>query len=175
MHRIIIPHPDCNLLLIANGRTGDDKNVGNFTYVSPIGNSVTDYVICSNELMDDIKRFCIGERTESSHFPISFSINSTIIPAVNENNTETDIKYETNTKYHVFNDIKIEQYIESLLGSLPDESVQQMWAKNYDNNTNINEILKDFQNILKTSSNMCLRHKKFSKRSQPKWFDKDCK
>ena len=78
-------------LLIANGPTGDDKNVGNFMYVSPIGNSVSDYFICSNELQNDIKRFCIGERTESSHFQISFSIHSTIIPAVNENNTETDI------------------------------------------------------------------------------------
>ena len=162
-------------LLIANGRTGDDKNVGNFTYyVSPIGNSVIDYVICSNELQNDNIRFCIGERTESPHFPIFFSINSTIIPAVNKNNTETDIKFETNMKY-VFNDIKIVQYRESLLGSLTYESVQQMCAKIDNNNTNINEILKDFQNILKTSSNGCLRHKRFNKRSQPKLFDKDCK
>ena len=76
---------------------------------------------------------------------------------------------------YVFNDIKIEQYRESLLGLLTDGSIQKMYANIDDNNTNINEILKDFQNILKTSSNGCLRHKKFTKRSQPKWFDKDCK
>ena len=76
---------------------------------------------------------------------------------------------------YVFNNIKIEQYRESLSGLLTDEFRQQMCAKIDDNNTNINEILKDFKNILKTSSNGCLRHQKFSKGSQPKWFDKDCK
>ena len=59
---------------------------------------------------------------------------------------------------YVFNNIKNEQYRESLLGSLTNESVQQMCAKidNKNTSTNINQILKDFQNILKTSSNGCL-------------------
>ena len=61
--------------------------------------------------------------------------------------------------------------------TIPETDIYDLYfyATNVCNNTNINEILKDFQNILKTSSNGCLRHKKFIKRSQPKWFDKDCK
>ena len=61
--------------------------------------------------------------------------------------------------------------------TIPETDIYDLYfyATNVCNNTNINEILKDFQNILKTSWNGCLRHKEFIKSSQPKWFDKDCK
>ena len=51
-------------LRILSGRTGSDKQIGEYTFIGPNGNNVIDYGICSVDLFE------IGTRTESCHSPI---------------------------------------------------------------------------------------------------------
>ena len=59
---------------ILNIRIGSDARVGEFTFIGPSGNSMIDYVICSDELRQNFKSFKICERTESSHFHVLASV-----------------------------------------------------------------------------------------------------
>ena len=62
-------------LLILNGRTGADKDVGEFTRVDTTGKSVVDYAIASPTLAKSIQSFSVHSKLpESDHRPILFSI-----------------------------------------------------------------------------------------------------
>ena len=66
-------------MIILNGRSGQDKGVGNFTCVNSRGKSVVDYVLCSPGLFIIIKDFTIHPLTpESDHKPISFRLKCNI-------------------------------------------------------------------------------------------------
>ena len=65
-------------ILILNGRTGIDKENGEFTRVDTTGNSVVDYAIASPVLVKPIKSFSVYSKLpESDHRPILFSISAT--------------------------------------------------------------------------------------------------
>ena len=66
------------LLLIVNGRLGEDKGIGDYTYLGCNGKSVIDYLLLCEELFTYIKHFSIGERTESCHLPLEFGFNIAI-------------------------------------------------------------------------------------------------
>ena len=55
---------------IVNGRVGQDKNVGNYTYIGPNDCSLIDYILASREVFESILDFCIDSRTESTHLPV---------------------------------------------------------------------------------------------------------
>ena len=57
-------------LLIANGRVGDDKSVGNYTYISSTGKSIIDYVLLCENGFHCIANIYIGDRTESCRLPV---------------------------------------------------------------------------------------------------------
>ena len=57
-------------IYIMNGRVGQDKNIGDFTYIGINGASVIDYVLASKVLFSYIVDFNIEPRTESTHLPI---------------------------------------------------------------------------------------------------------
>ena len=60
---------------ILNGRMGDDHGKGQFTCMSPRGQSVVDYTIVSENLLERIHNFKVGEISATSdHCPISTSI-----------------------------------------------------------------------------------------------------
>ena len=63
-------------LYILNGRIGQDKNIGKYTYTSTNGRSVIDYRICSSEIFPIISDFNIHveERCESKPFPIFLNL-----------------------------------------------------------------------------------------------------
>ena len=160
-------------LLIVNCRCGDDKNIGNFTYVSVVSNSIIDYVVCSKDLIEDMNYFNVEQRTESPHFPLSFMIEAKELVYVNEPNSGT-VDYENKMMYN-FNSESVDEFRNSLLALLTDSKVQYMNNRIDNDNININDILKDFQDIVRTSSSGCLKRKLFSKCNQPKWFYKECK
>ena len=69
---------------------GNDKNIGNFTYIGPQGCSVIDYLIMSAENVD------IDNRTESSHLPLVIMFKKDVRPRVVEMtqlNDETSFFY----------------------------------------------------------------------------------
>ena len=47
-----------------------DKQIGEFTFIGPNGNSLIDYGISSEYLYKHTENFEIGTRTESCHLPI---------------------------------------------------------------------------------------------------------
>ena len=62
-------------LRILNGRIGNDRDKGDFTCVTPRGNSVVDYTIVSQDLLNQIYNFKIGDITTlSDHCEIVTSI-----------------------------------------------------------------------------------------------------
>lgn len=72
-------------LLLCSGRIGEDKGIGNFTFVGPTGNSVIYLIICSKEVLHLTESFTVEERTQSSHFPVSISLQCYINSAVLKN------------------------------------------------------------------------------------------
>ena len=57
-------------LYIVNGRSGEDRNVGQFTFVSHNGLSVVDYLLCSYDDSKFIEKLCIADFNEfSDHSP----------------------------------------------------------------------------------------------------------
>ena len=129
-------------LLISNGWCGEDKDVANFTYVSTLGNSIIDYLICSFDVLQTFKHFCIEQRSESRHFPISFCIKVNANQYINEEQTDTTMTYENDTKY-MFNSETIERFRESLSTLLTDDKFQFMYSRIDNNNINANDILKE--------------------------------
>lgn len=65
---------------IANGRVGEDKGIGEFTYIGPNGNSTVDYLLCSACNFDKIMSFAVQSRVESDHLPITFEYNLRCVP-----------------------------------------------------------------------------------------------
>ena len=62
-------------LIIANGRLGEDSNLGQYTFVSHNGCSVVDYLLCSFADSQRIKNFRIlGCNEFSDHSPVYFTL-----------------------------------------------------------------------------------------------------
>jgi len=58
------------VLLIAKGRVGDDKSVGNYTYISNTGKIIIDYVLLRDNVFHCIANIYIDDPTESCHLPL---------------------------------------------------------------------------------------------------------
>ena len=71
---------------------GIDKQIGEFTFVGPTGNSVIDYAICSDHLYKCIENFEIGDRTESCHFPVIITFDLSVPEIAN-------CEYEDNPQF----------------------------------------------------------------------------
>jgi len=58
-----------------NGRVGEDKGIGRYTYVGSSGSSLVDYVITTQNLFSFVDTFVVKEPTIlSDHCLIDFSI-----------------------------------------------------------------------------------------------------
>ena len=62
-------------IYIANGRIGNDKGIGNYTFIGTQGCSVIDYVIMSPHLFNITDYFDIEKQAESSHLPLVIMFN----------------------------------------------------------------------------------------------------
>ena len=78
------------MMRICNGRNGFDRDIGNFTYIGTNGNSVIDYVLRSETVLTNIDIFKVEERTESSHLPVSMSIQCLL--RLSDNTVKRDLK-----------------------------------------------------------------------------------
>ena len=64
-------------LNIVNGRLGGDAGIGSFTLMSPVGNSLIDYVLCSTGLLPLVSNFIVHDfQSVSSHAPIQIGFNT---------------------------------------------------------------------------------------------------
>lgn len=69
---------------ILNGRSGKDQGVGEFTCINWNGRSLNDYAILSEDLTNSVIDFEIGSRTESNHFPVTFSLQTSLYESEND-------------------------------------------------------------------------------------------
>ena len=64
-----------NSLRICNGRLGQDRGIGKYTYIGGTGSSVVDYVLVSESIFNFISKFSIGDpNILSDHCEVTFSI-----------------------------------------------------------------------------------------------------
>ena len=135
-------------MLIANGRSGSDINTGNFTFIGVNGNSVIDYLLCDKTLLDCLSEFKIGDRTESSHFPIIASINDN---NNNPNNVNVNVPERLRSKYN-FDDENLLRFREILSSKLTNGYFNNLASNINDVTKPINNIINDIQSLLKDSS-----------------------
>ena len=92
--------------IILNGCVEGDKN-GCFTYISQMGNSVIDYFIVSEELLNYYVNMTVHTRVESPHMPIHFVIN---IPMILRKPSDTLIQSNEYT-YMKWDNDKLTQFL----------------------------------------------------------------
>ena len=159
-----------NSLLIMNGRLGNDKDIGNYTFMGPMGNSVIDYFICGEELCTKVSDFKISENSESSHFPVEIFFKTENIEIDNETNVPL-----YNRRYK-FDQISIELFMQNVENNLMSPNIYDGLIDNIRNQErSINDIILNLQEQLQFSAECCIKRTKTFISCQPKWFDNECK
>lgn len=101
-----------NGLRICNGRFGQDRGVGKYTYVGSTGSCVVDYVIISPALMECLSKFYIDDpNILSDHCAVYFSLTCSSQVQINE--TEFQPKIGQSKKY-VWNPENAEEYMTNI-------------------------------------------------------------
>ena len=104
-----------NGLRICNGRIGEDKEIGKYTYVGSTGSSVVDYVLTNPTMLELINKFRVREpNILSDHCVVEFSISfEKDIISETEHYGETGPSERLNKKYY-WDKSKRDQYILNL-------------------------------------------------------------
>lgn len=103
-----------NGLHICNGRIGEDKNVGKFTYIGSTGRSVIDYVISNPALFHVICKFRICKpNILSEHCTLEFSLCRNIDMYTTQRKEREP--RERLDKNYAWDDTKKDQYIFNLM------------------------------------------------------------
>ena len=96
---------------ILNGRLGDDRNIGKYTYVASTGSSVVDYVISTPNMFKFVSHFVVHEpNILSDHCIIDFDLtfekrtvaDDPLYADCNNPHTSVDCKYGTILKFITF-------------------------------------------------------------------------
>ena len=181
-----------NNVIIVNGRTGCDRNIGDVTFKGHNGNSTIDYCITTPNMIPHIQNFQVDipdQNLSDKHSPIILTLKTKhSIGPTNQNEIpiETDINYEQiNSKW---NDEKKTEFqsnfdqskIQSLLQILDDIDL------NCADQTKINDIAKEISNVsiiagINTNISKKVANNKGPVKEQKKqkgdkpWFDNECR
>jgi hypothetical protein len=154
-----------------NGAHSGDLD-GKFTFVDSQGNSVIDYVIVSEDLIDQCEmHFEVGSRVESAHMPIELSVRLPNSQAHTQKMPPAQKESFTKFKW----DGEKANTFSTLLNS--EESSAQLHEAMDLIDTNIDQAVSKFnETILKASECMkkTIRVKNDDKQSSNKWYDRDC-
>ena len=150
-------------LIISNGRTKGDE-LGEYTFISPQGKSCIDLILITPILFNMKYDLQVGERTESSHFPITVKLEDVNNIEQNEENCKKYVRYkwredkkETFINRHKSEKVKYKK-----------NKINQLLEKS-DTNEVINEINMLIEYL---GEEMKIKTKKSNKRD---WFDLECK
>ena len=84
-------------LICLNGRCGQDKDIGKFTFANKLGKSAIDFTLCSKGILNTVLDFNVGSlNVFSDHAPISLSISCSVnevVPAENVNTTRKGVRW----------------------------------------------------------------------------------
>ncbi len=179
--RMLIRLSSMSSMLILNGRSGRDKNVGNFTYCETkkdkLCKSTVDYVLCSKNMLYNICNFEIKDfNIFSDHAAICFNITCNFhIDDLSRYKSENcrKIKWKEDLKEEFVNNLsdeKVELELQEILDTLEKASII--------NETLINDSVAALGNILRSAGkdHAYVKHsKKDSGVGQGRWYDQNCK
>ncbi|MEW8547342.1 MAG: reverse transcriptase family protein, partial [Candidatus Thiodiazotropha sp.] len=155
---------------IVNGRVGQDKNVGSYTYIGSNGCSLIDYILASREVFESIIDFCVDSRTESPHLPVWVKL-----PLKNTVQTEQMLHAAepiSRTQTYSRSSRDIQMFIENVKTSFTSSFLSSVIMQIEDLSVDINEIISNIVNKIKCSA-VLKTHKNILK-TQPAWFDTEC-
>ena len=160
-------------LRIVNGRAGDDKGIGNYTFQSVLGRSVIDYILLPPRLFDRISNFFVHDITVlSDHAPLQLFLNLSMERAsVSENIEVKTIKWNT-SKIGDFRGLlqsSLNQLQSTIDGVVSgncsiDEGVDTFASMLYDN------AFQVFGQVKRVSTDRYNSHRKYTS----PWFTRDC-
>lgn len=162
-------------LRILNGRLGTDYDVGEFTYVSPNGASVIDYVLTKECNFGNICKFDIGTLNEwSDHTPVSFSLTCNVITY--ETTQHDEIKYRWNSDSR-------DTFRSGLIGNLP--YFNQLTSDiDLEHRSSINNVINNFTDtIRRVADPLFIKCSTYTTKSSfldkslinnKEWFDVEC-
>ena len=160
-----------NDLCIANGRTIGDI-FGRYTCHQPRGSSVVDYLIAPFTAYKNIVEFSIGQYLPSlsDHCPLFAKIRISNTNLVRQQQTPA-ILHDLPNRY-IWKEGDSEAFKEMIDSEEFQEEVNKMMA--YGENEN---MVHDIQDLLKQTADKCKikKTRKRSQRTDPPWFDKECK
>lgn len=158
-------------LKILNGRVGDDKNIGRFTFVSSIGKSVIDYGLASYDLFPMISDFIVHDLfLFSTHVPIQANIAVQYNKHINVNNINS-------TRKLVWDVNNINQYNSLLLHE--SDNLNDIVSNIISSNVTVDDGIDTFGNILYDNAfkvfGVNKRANIHNKRQTNPWFTADCR
>ena len=161
-----------SVFMIANCRIGDDRGIGQVTFLSAQGVSTVDYLLLQNSDINSINSFKILPPNEfSDHAPLYFSF----LPIDLDEDVDVDIDISQNKIFWDNEKVPLfRQYIEQSLPNL---------LSSNDTNCTINEkveLLRTFlaENSTKVFGKVVYRKNNDTKNGKIKtsqWFDAECK
>ena len=154
-------------LFIING-IGNCKDSGKFTFISPNGNSVIDFFLVSNDLINNSIKMNVLSDITSWHMPITLCIEFDFSCNTNDDDEQT------NTAMNIikWGDEKADTYYDKL-----NSLIQTLPHVTDTNALNINSYVHKLTNIIISASD-CMIVPLYTKtkmfKTKNKWFDKEC-
>ena len=171
---------------ILNGRFGNDKNVGQFTCLKTIGQSLVDYIIVSSSMFPSVLDFHVDEFDSclsDVHLPLSTTLkmeNEFLKPNETINQNYTAIKFKTIWKTEKKKDYQDAFSSEKILKLA--ENFENLSQSNNLSQKNIDDLAAELTQILVEPAKQVGICKKISKnnvrrRKSPNkpWFNESCK
>ncbi|XP_060562301.1 uncharacterized protein LOC132721934 [Ruditapes philippinarum] len=153
---------------ILNGRFEGDID-GNFTCFSNDGASLVDYMIASSNLFSYIRNFCVLDRDDSDHFPLSCELALIKKPVLNMRGN--DVEPLTPIKRYKWNQSHMLSFIDNFKSTLQNISHSLSNTVCNDVNTGVKAITSLYH-----EAGQCMLVKNMSGRfsSQPPWWNSTC-
>ena len=177
-----------NTMIIINGRTGSDREIGEVTFQSKNGKSTIDYCITSPDFIPHIQDFqvdILDQNLSDKHSPIFLTLKTKLNEnPINPNDIphKTDINYDPlHSKWNEekmpefqtnFNQTKINNLFQILEYIETNGSDLQEIDKIVDETANISISAGINTNMSKKPTSE-IKHKKTNKINKP-WFDREC-
>ena len=161
---------------IMNGLFSENET-NTFTCYSSMGQSVVDYLLCSETVFKWLKEFTVAVKlAESDHTPLQFTFDIPQLPIIGLESHDASAKNKT-FKY-IFDKNKIDEY----LSNFDTDNAQKMLSKLHNNikddldtDTVIDTVYQYVTGTIQPT--FVLRKSKSSKNTFPTnvWFDSECK
>jgi exonuclease III len=158
----------------------NEKQSNAFTCYAPLGESVVDYLICTQEMADLINNFNICSKlVESDHTPMSFELNIDIQSPDCRGSSKAKATTSSHKRFcYIFDVAKVEEYKNNLRSEYSRDSLNHAsdhMFEGADSDTVINSVYNYLEGSIKQTFK-----KKYSKSvtntfPSNAWYDTECK